>query len=232
MQSKLTYKNLKKRVSEILASDGWESRWEELNAIDPQKLIAPLFSALYSSNPYIKWHAISCFGRVSKELAFKDMERARVVMRRCIWNLNDESGGIGWGSPEAIAEAMTHNLHLAKEYHKILFSFVQDKEGADNFLEYAPLRRGAYWGIARLAQVYPEFVQDMAPVLAVSLEQEQDSYILGYTALTFHYIHRASKKMDELLGDLLKRQEEITLYWNKSFLTTNISEISSSALAV
>ena len=230
MQSKFSYKQLKRQVSEILSSDNWESRWDELIAINPQKLIAPLFSALYSSDPRIKWHAVSCFGRVTSELASDNMERARIVMRRCIWNLNDESGGIGWGSPEVMAETMTNNLQLANEYHKILCSFIQDKEGADNFLEYPPLRSGAYWGIARLSQVLPDFVQEISHVLTNSLKQEQNVYILGCTALSLNYIHSADNETDALLRDLVQRSDVITLYWNKSFWNTSLSEISSLAL--
>lgn len=231
MQSKFSYKQLKRQVSEILASDNWESRWEELVAINPQKLVAPLFSALYSSDPRIKWHAVSCFGLVTSELASRNMERARIVIRRCIWNLNDESGGIGWGSPEVMAEVMTHNLQLANEYHKILFSFVQDKEGADNFLEYTPLRRGAYWGIARMSQVIPDFVLDMSTILTDCLKQEYDAYILAYAALTFNYINFAGNETRALLDDLLGRKEEITVYWNKSFWNTSLRKIVSLTLA-
>ena len=36
-------------------------------------------------------------GAVVAALATEEMESARVVMRRLLWNLNDESGGIGWG---------------------------------------------------------------------------------------------------------------------------------------
>jgi hypothetical protein len=43
-------------------------------------------------------------GEVMAHLADKDMESARVIMRRLMWSLNDESGGIGWGAPEAMGE--------------------------------------------------------------------------------------------------------------------------------
>jgi len=52
-------------------------------------------------------------GRVVSSLAEKDMESARVVMRRLMWNLNEESGGIGWGCPEAMGETMARSAPLA-----------------------------------------------------------------------------------------------------------------------
>jgi len=41
---------------------------------------------------------------VISNLTEKEMESARVIMRRLMWSLNDESGDIGWGAPEAMAE--------------------------------------------------------------------------------------------------------------------------------
>ncbi len=72
--------------------------------------------------------------------AEEDMESARVIMRRLMWSLNDESGGIGWGSPEAMGEIIASHDGLAKEYAHVLISYVWE-EG--NFLEYEPLQRGA-----------------------------------------------------------------------------------------
>ena len=54
-------------------------------------------------------------------LADADMEAARIVMRRLLWSLNDESGGIGWGAPESMAEAMCRHQGLALEYAHMLF---------------------------------------------------------------------------------------------------------------
>ena len=88
-------------------------------------------------------------GQVVSNLADTDMESARVVMRRLIWNLNDESGGIGWGSPEAMGDIMACHQRLAEEYHRLLISYVRP-EG--NFLEHPQLQKGLLWGLARLAR--------------------------------------------------------------------------------
>jgi len=101
-------------------------------------------------------------GAVVANLAEQDMESARVIMRRLMWSLNDESGGIGWGAPEAMGEIIASHDGLAKEYVSVLISYVW-KEG--NFLEYEPLQRGAVWGVGRVAQVRPELAQDAGPHL-------------------------------------------------------------------
>jgi HEAT repeat protein len=144
---------LRRRVRELLGSGDLEQVLSELRKIPPRKAINPLISVFYDSDPELKQKAINAFGQVVADLANEDMEAARVVMRRLMWALNDESGGIGWGAPEAMAEVMACHPRLAEEYVRILLSYIRED---GNFLEYEPLRRGALWGIGRLAQVYPE----------------------------------------------------------------------------
>jgi len=149
---------LRRRVRELLGSRDLEQVLKELRKIHPSKAVNPLISVFYDSDPELRSKAISAFGQVVADLANEDMESARVVMRRLMWMLNDESGGIGWGAPEAMAEAMACHPRLAEEYVRILLSYIRED---GNFLEYGPLRRGALWGIGRLAQVYPEMLIEL-----------------------------------------------------------------------
>jgi len=123
----------------------------------PEKLLNPLFSAICSAAEKTKWNAVSAMGATVARLADQDMEAARIVMRRFMWSLNDESGGIGWGTPEAMAECLACHRGLAQEYTKILVSFMRE----DGFyLELPTLQRGLMWGMGRLAQVCPDLLHD------------------------------------------------------------------------
>jgi hypothetical protein len=79
-----------------------------------------------------------------------------------MWNLNDESGGIGWGSPEAMGEILACHEALAKEYHQILISYARED---GNFQEHELMQRGVLWGIGRLSQVRDDLMKDAAPYL-------------------------------------------------------------------
>ena len=114
-----------------------------------RRVVNPLFSFLLSTDTKMKWAAITAMGAVIANLADKDMESARVIMRRLMWQLNDESGGIGWGCPETMGEVVACHEGLAQEYAPVLVSYVKED---GNFLEYEPLQEGAVWGIARAAQ--------------------------------------------------------------------------------
>jgi hypothetical protein len=143
---------LRQRVEELLSTGEVRLLNEELRTISPRRAVNPVLSAFYHGDDRVRWNAVAVFGQLVKMLALEDMEAARVVMRRLMWSLNDESGGIGWGAPEAMGEAMACVQRLAEEYGAILLSYVRED---GNFLEHAPLRKGALWGLGRLAQARP-----------------------------------------------------------------------------
>ncbi|MBF0111620.1 MAG: hypothetical protein HQK74_02675 [Desulfamplus sp.] len=141
-------RKVKQQVYELLLLDDEKKAVEELLKISPAKSINPLFSFIQNSDEAIKWRAIRGMGQVVAQMASNNLESARVVMRRLMWSLNDESGGIGWGAPEAMGEIMAQDKRLYDEYYKILLSYL-DEDG--NFLEYEPLRKGAIWAVERLS---------------------------------------------------------------------------------
>jgi HEAT repeat protein len=146
----------KGRIKEILSLPDWNEAIEALSSFPERGLTSSLISLLYEGDPLIRGRTIAALGQVvGRRLAERDLEAARVVMRRLMWSLNDESGGIGWGAAEAMAEIMAQSDPLAEEYARILVSYL-DPRG--NFLEHEPLHPGLMWAIARLAETRPLLV--------------------------------------------------------------------------
>ena len=176
-------REFKRRVYDLLKSADFDRSLEEILQFPARRVINPLFSFLYNSDEQIRWRTITAMGAVVAKLADEDMESARVIMRRLMWNLNDESGGIGWGSPEAMGEILACNETLAKEYAHILISYIRE-EG--NFQEHKLMQRSVLWGIGRLSQVRPELVKGAVPYLLPYLKSRDDTarglavWIMGY----------------------------------------------------
>lgn len=149
-------RKIKKEVLAYLGANDLVQARQGLGKYGEHGLVNPLFSALYRPEEMLRWHTVTIFGEVVARLADKDMEAARMVMRRYLWSLNDESGGIGWGAPEAMAEAMYHHDGLCDEYLHMLISYMRPDgplEHQDgNFLELPALQQGLLWGISRLAE--------------------------------------------------------------------------------
>ena len=101
-------------------------------------------------------------GEVVSKLAEKNIEVARNVMRRLILSVTEESGGIGWNTPEAMGEIMARSEKLAIEYHKILISYT---EGGGNELDFEGLQKSVIAGIKRLEKVRPYLVKEVKHLL-------------------------------------------------------------------
>ncbi len=147
-------RQLKRDMKARLRSRAFLEKLHELSGVSPRRMINPLFSFLCDADEIVRWRAVTAFGEVVSRLAEQDVESARVIVRRLIWNLNDESGGIGWGAPEAMGEIMARHEGMAAEYFQILLAYIRED---GNFLEHEPLQAGVLWGLARVAEIRPEY---------------------------------------------------------------------------
>lgn len=156
-------RKLKNTVHSLLARDDGKPFPEEILGFNLRKVVNPLFRYIQSVDEPVRSRAITSMGQVVATLANNNMESARIIMRRLMWSLNDESGGIGWGAPEAMGEIMAVHKGLAQEFHKILLSYV-DSDG--NYLEYEPLRQGAVRGLRRLLEAQPQIMEPYASLIS------------------------------------------------------------------
>ena len=175
-KKKLSSRKFKNKILKLLTQQDSTKGLEEICRLPARKAINPLFSYLYSLDENVKWGSITAFGEVVARLAECDLESARVIMRRLMWNLNDESGGIGWGSPEAMGEIMARSPLLAEEYASILVSYIQPD---GNYLEHETLQSGVLWGLGRLAYARSELVSYAAELLSPFLDS-QDPGVRGH----------------------------------------------------
>jgi hypothetical protein len=155
-------KKFKREVLELLEQNDFEANIQKIHKYDERKLVNALFSFLCSTDKKIKEHAVTALGEVVSKIAEDDIEFARIIMRRLMLNLNDESGGIGWGAPEAMGEIMVRSERLAEEFHKILISYTI---GGGNELDFEELQKDVIAGIRRLSVVRPHLVEEVKHLL-------------------------------------------------------------------
>ncbi|MBI5062345.1 MAG: HEAT repeat domain-containing protein [Desulfatitalea sp.] len=190
---------IKQQVAALLRADDLPSALAALAQWPPRQVVSPLIGLLYHGEPRVRWHAVAALGQVVARLADEEIEAARVVMRRLMWSLNDESGGIGWGAPEAMGEIMANHERLAREYACILVSYL-NPDG--NFLEHEGLQQGVLWGLGRLAQAQPALVAPAAPFIRPYLASAQDR-LRGMAAWAAGHLREAAAPaaLQALLGD-------------------------------
>ncbi len=220
----MSIRKLKKKICSLLIQDDFTGGLEAIRRYPARQVVNPLFSFILSGDELVKWRAVTAMGAVVADLAANEMESARVVMRRFIWNLNDESGGIGWGSPEAMGEIMARHQGLAAEYAKIIVSYIQPH---GNFIEHELLQRGVLWGLGRLARARPGLVNEAAGFLRPYLESD-DPTLRGLAAWTAGAI--GDKSTAPLLKRLLNDEATVNILLAGRLAACPVSRLAGEAL--
>ncbi|WP_022662551.1 DVU0298 family protein [Paucidesulfovibrio longus] len=222
------FRALKGGMRDALAADDWETRLEEFVDLPERQVTGPLLSLRLDRDESVRWRAAVALGRVVARMAESSMESARVLMRTLMWYLNEESGNLGWGIPEAMAEAMANNAGLAREYHTILASYIYCESDCDgNFLDHPELRRGVFWGLGRLASARPELVRKAERFLVAALN-ETDGPNRGLAAWTLGLLGADSAR--EGLLALESDPAEVRLFREGTLETTNVGQLAREAL--
>lgn len=225
IKEKSGLRKLKKKIIELLINNDFKKSLVKILELPARQVVNPLFSILYNTDEVLKWKAVTAMGAVVSNLAGHDMESARIVMRRLIWNLNDESGGIGWGSPEAMGEIMACHEKLAEEYSSILISYI--REGG-TFIENEELQKGVLWGIGRLSHARPLLVKDAVPPLLPFMES-QHSTSRGLAAWATAAL--GDKSVMPALKRLTKDNTIIRIFVERHLVSCTVSELALEAMS-
>ena len=217
-------RRLKADIGHMLAGENFVTALDDLRQLPGRQVVNPLFSFFYSGEEQIRWRAIVAMGVVVSHLAATSMESARVVMRRLMWNLNDESGGIGWGSPEAMGEITASHAGLANEFANILISYI-DPRG--NFLEHELLQRGSLWGVGRLAHARPALAKRAAAFLP-AFYQSPDPYLRGIAVWATGPI--LENRLRPLLENMLTDHAPLRIFSQMRMVQTTVATLANAGL--
>jgi len=116
---------------------------------------AILMQFLYEPGALLYWRALEGLGLV----AGAHPEQVRKLINRLLYLLNEDSGSNGWGAAAALGEIGRHRIALVQD---IIPMFV-------GFLEEPFSREPMLWGVGRLAEVHPEPLHEVLPVIVLFL---------------------------------------------------------------
>ncbi len=227
-------RQLKHQVVSLLREEKPAAVTKLLAAYDQKSLINPLISCLCHTDENVRWHSVSALGPVINAIASQEFESARLVMRRFLWMLNDESGGIGWGVPEALSEAMYHNDRLAAEYLHMLVSYARS-DGPElfqdgNFIELPLLQHGVLWGLCRLAEKYRvQLVEKEAHENIGFYLDSKDAQVRGTASLLCGLLERV--EFIPFLQPLSEDPETLRIYVDGRMETHSVGRLASEALS-
>ncbi len=214
-----------------------QSRLDEIYQLfvsGPEHLVLnSLFGALCDPAESVRWGSVFSFGLIVPSLAEKETEHARVIMRRFLWSLNDESGGIGWGAPESLAEIMCHCRQLRGEYLHMLISYMcrdgEEKFQDGNYLELPMLQRGLLWGVARLTQSHrDEMVEQNIVAEVTSYLSSPDLHVAGLAIWTLGLL--GAKSTEVKIAAFIDRNELISICRNNALEEIAIGQLAEEAI--
>ncbi len=218
------FRKKRAQVKLILFRDDYTECFEQDPGMASEKAVNALFHFFFSGDEVIKFRAITAMGIVMSRLAETRMEAARIVMRRLIWNLNDESGGIGWGSPEAMGEILARHRGLAEEYHRMLLSYIMED---GNYIEHFMLQRGVLWGLGRFARVHPDLAGDMAELLVPYMNSD-DTVVRGTAVWAAGAANNREMVKDQMEG-LREDGSIFKLFIDGVLMTCSVGELAEKA---
>lgn len=167
---------------------------------------------LYHPEELVRWRAIEAMGEVAHGLADNDPEGVRIILRNLLWSINEESGGIGWSSPQCIGEIVHRRPDMFGEFASIVLSFTDEEM----------LKKGVVWAAGRIAQARPELVLEEVPRLMGFLG-DPDPAVRGYT---LRYLRFVGEKPDfDLYPGLLRDPGEVPLYENRELKTVTVAQL-------
>jgi HEAT repeat protein len=151
---------------------GWDRAAVDRWAAGEPRAISALQSLLFEEEPLLRWRAVEALGRVAALRARDDPGAARELVRRTLWLMNDESGGLLWHGPEVLGVVLAEVPALGDELCDVLASFLEEE----------PFRVGTRWALWRLAAARPGPAAAAAPALLPSLS-DPDPAVRGHAAL-------------------------------------------------
>jgi hypothetical protein len=207
---------MKERLRELLT----RQQLAEITEIATQKkrVLGVLVSLTFDADAEIAWRAVEAMGMAADRIAEKDPEYVRNHLRRIHWLMSDESGGVCWYGPQAIAEIVRRRPDAYAEYADIVISFIHTVAEED----LAHFRAGILWAIGRLAPVVPEGVAPVLPAV-VSCLDEPDPQTRGMAVWCLKQTGRQDLLADRL--DLLTDDGSVELYESGRVERTNISAL-------
>ncbi|MCE5312641.1 MAG: HEAT repeat domain-containing protein [Nitrospiraceae bacterium] len=175
-----------------------------------------LISMSYDKQDELSWRAIEAMGHVSKALCPDSISLIRDIIRRLLWSMGEESGGIGWSAPEMIGEIVANCPGQLEDIPPILWSFRDEHS----------FRQGVVWGISKIASASPglagEFTQELKDML-----KDSDPHVRGYAAIALGNMGSFSALE---AGSVVNDHELINNYEEGSLLKKSLSAIVSAAI--
>jgi hypothetical protein len=176
-ENRMTQSEMKKHIFRSLESN-------DLDAVvslaqGSRQAMSMLVRLAYDKETLVGWRAIKAVGRVAKTLVKIDPEFLRITIRKLLWMLTDESGGIGWSAPELLGEIVSADPGQFADIIPIIADVYNIEEHV--------FRPGVVYALLRIAETDPERIVGYQEIIVKSLI-DKDPLLKCYALELVKYI--------------------------------------------
>lgn len=183
-----------------------------------KRTLGSLLSSTFDADPQIAWRAVEAMGIAAVRIADADPGPVREHLRRLMWLLSEESGGICWRAPEAMAEIVHHRPALFADYIPVVIHLLL--EMAEEDLQH--FRAGVLWAIGRLGVSGGDHVSEVLPAITAALDHP-DSQVRGMAVWCLARLGQTG--ILDGRSDLRTDEGAVDLYENGALVRTSVGRL-------
>jgi len=210
--------NLKSNIQHALETNNLDSM--ERLAITQKRVLSLLVRFAYDKESLVGWRAIKATGVVSKALLPLEYMFLRETIRKLLWSLTDESGGIGWSAPEIIGEIISADPKRFADIIPILAGAYDCEEDV--------FRPGVLYAFTLIAPAAPELILPFVGLIQRALRDKQP--LVRYYAIQCVRLLKDKMNTDELsqavsiARGIVNDKSEVWIYNGDSFMGVVLGE--------
>jgi hypothetical protein len=220
----MTQQEMKHAVVAALEMNDFEAI--ERLALQDRRMLSALVRLAYDRETLVGWRAIAAAGQVASVFVRNNYEFLRETVRKLLWSLTDESGGIGWSAPELIGEIVSADPKKFSDVVPII---------AEVFcIEEVVFKPGVLYAFKRIAETHPEMITPFQEIILGGLsEQDPKARIYAIELVVMLAKHLDGENLDRMrrqVAALTQDEREAWIYEGDSFSSVLVKEIAEAAM--
>jgi hypothetical protein len=182
-------------------------------AFQSRKILSVLVRLAYEKETLTGWRAISAVGKVASVFVRSNYDFLRETIRKLLWSLSDESGGIGWAAPEILGEIVSADPEKMSDIIPLITEAY--------YIEEKVFRPGVLYALKRIAETSPDSVVPFQHVIMDGLSEQEPLarlYALELVGLLNSLIlPENSERIRNSIKSLLQDRAEAWIFRNGGF---------------
>jgi hypothetical protein len=210
---------MKARVRELIQARDFDALAEM--AKQKRRILGVLLSLTFDPDPLLGWRAVEAMGVAARSIAEDHPNAVQEHLRRLYWLVCEESGGVCYRAPEAIAEIVCQEPDLFADYVLIVASLLQSM-AAEDLIRFKP---GILWAIGRLGKPVRDKLEAYLPTIASALD-DPDAQTRGMAAWCLRELGETEPL--QARPELLTDESAVELYEEGQLTRTTVAKLANS----